>query len=104
MIPGSGWREEFLKNFLIASLFMAATIAPWTYRNWRVLHAWVPISTNGGDVFYRANNPLATATGQLAENACYPPTMRLRPIVWAINGARNGSWISCATIPGCFFA
>ena len=46
MIPGSGWREEFLKNFLIASLFMAATIAPWTYRNWRVLHAWVPISTN----------------------------------------------------------
>jgi hypothetical protein len=49
-----------LKNILIASLFMVMTIAPWTYRNWRILHAWVPVSTNGGDNFYRANNPLAT--------------------------------------------
>ena len=62
-----------MKNFLIASLFMAATIAPWTYRNWRVLHAWVPISTNGGDVFYRANNPLATGTWTPRGERSLPP-------------------------------
>jgi 4-amino-4-deoxy-L-arabinose transferase-like glycosyltransferase len=44
--------------FVVASL--CAVILPWTFRNHRVLGAWVPISTNGGDVFYRANNSLAT--------------------------------------------
>jgi hypothetical protein len=39
---------------------LSAVILPWTVRNHRVLGAWIPISTNGGDVFYRANNPLAT--------------------------------------------
>ena len=39
---------------------MGAVIFPWTLRNHRVLGSWVPISTNGGDVFYRGNNPLAT--------------------------------------------
>jgi 4-amino-4-deoxy-L-arabinose transferase-like glycosyltransferase len=39
---------------------LCAVILPWTLRNHRVLGAWVPISTNGGDVFYRANNSLAT--------------------------------------------
>jgi hypothetical protein len=44
--------------FVVATL--CAVILPWTFRNHRVLGAWVPISTNGGDVFYRANNSLAT--------------------------------------------
>ncbi|HKV62597.1 MAG TPA: glycosyltransferase family 39 protein [Candidatus Acidoferrum sp.] len=44
--------------FVVAAL--CAVILPWTFRNHRVLGAWVPISTNGGDVFYRANNSLAT--------------------------------------------
>jgi 4-amino-4-deoxy-L-arabinose transferase-like glycosyltransferase len=39
---------------------MVVVIFPWTLRNYRVLGVWVPISTNGGDVFYRANNPMAT--------------------------------------------
>lgn len=48
------------RRILVVIVAMAAVILPWTLRNRRVLHAWVPISTNGGDVFYRANNPLAT--------------------------------------------
>lgn len=44
----------------LLGITMVLVICPWTLRNHRVLHAWVPISTNGGDVFYRANNPLAT--------------------------------------------
>jgi 4-amino-4-deoxy-L-arabinose transferase-like glycosyltransferase len=39
---------------------MLIVILPWTVRNHRVLHTFVLVSTNGGDVFYRANNPLAT--------------------------------------------
>jgi hypothetical protein len=43
----SNW-EVCLKNILIASLFMVMTIAPWTYRNWTILYAWVPVSTKWG--------------------------------------------------------
>lgn len=32
----------------------------WTVRNCTIFGTLVIISTNGGDVFYRANNPLAT--------------------------------------------
>jgi 4-amino-4-deoxy-L-arabinose transferase-like glycosyltransferase len=45
---------------VVAVAALSAVVLPWTLRNHRVLRVWVPISTNGGDVFYRANNPLAT--------------------------------------------
>jgi 4-amino-4-deoxy-L-arabinose transferase-like glycosyltransferase len=38
----------------------ALAIAPWTARNFSVFGQFKLISTNGGDVLYRANNPLAT--------------------------------------------
>jgi hypothetical protein len=43
-------------------LFLGATlvVAPWTLRNYQVFGDFVLIATNGGDNFYRANNPLAT--------------------------------------------
>src|SRR6185503_8545942 len=44
---------------VVTLLLAAAVVVPWSVRNYRVLHAYVPISTNGGSVFYRANNPLA---------------------------------------------
>ena len=44
----------------VTLLVAVATVAPWTIRNYRVLDAFVPVSTNGGSVFYLANNPLAT--------------------------------------------
>ncbi|MGE0745912.1 MAG: ArnT family glycosyltransferase [Rhodospirillales bacterium] len=44
----------------VALVAMAATIAPWTVRNYTVFGEFVPVSTNGGDILYRANNPLAT--------------------------------------------
>ena len=56
-------KQSYLRGFgqvLIVTLVLCAVVVPWTLRNHRVLGAWVPISTNGGDVFYRANNPLAT--------------------------------------------
>ena len=42
---------------MVATLFLAAVVAPWTWRNYRVLGEFVPISTNGGVVLYAANNP-----------------------------------------------
>ena len=56
-------REHFasaIMRLAIVCIAMGLVILPWTLRNHRVLGAWVPISTNGGEVFYRANNPLAT--------------------------------------------
>ena len=47
-------------RILSVTVGLCIVILPWTLRNHRVLGAWVPISTNGGDVLYRANNPWAT--------------------------------------------
>lgn len=44
----------------IAVIAMLAVVSPWTVRNLTVLGAPVFVSTNGGDVLYRANNELAT--------------------------------------------
>src|ERR1700680_639597 len=54
------FERKKLARMAFAGLLLIATIAPWTIRNEFRLHAFVPISTNGGDVFYRANNPQAT--------------------------------------------
>lgn len=43
---------------------MALVIFPWSLRNHEKLGHWVIISDNGGDVFYRANNPLADGSYQ----------------------------------------
>jgi hypothetical protein len=66
VVPAFGWlartqspRAAFATAAVLI-LTAAATIAPWTARNYRVLGAFVPVATNGGEVLYRANNPLAT--------------------------------------------
>ncbi|MES1255815.1 MAG: glycosyltransferase family 39 protein [Acidobacteriota bacterium] len=46
---------------------MLLVISPWTLRNYRVLHAFVPISTNGGTTLYSANNPRATGLAMPVE-------------------------------------
>lgn len=48
------WRLPLMRGGLLC-LGAAAAISPWTLRNAVVLHAFVPISTNGGEVFYSAN-------------------------------------------------
>jgi 4-amino-4-deoxy-L-arabinose transferase-like glycosyltransferase len=56
-------RQFLLRGFgyiVILGLALSAVILPWTFRNHRVLGAWVPVSTNGGVNFYGANNSLAT--------------------------------------------
>ncbi len=52
--------RQAVVSWLVLIVAASATIAPWTVRNYRVLGAFVPVATNGGEVMYRANNPLAT--------------------------------------------
>ena len=44
---------------LVLSLGMMLVIAPWTARNYVVLGAFVPVSTNGGVNLWQGNNPRA---------------------------------------------
>lgn len=46
----------------VAAIVAALTIAPWTARNWSVLHAFVPVASGGGSSLLTGNNPYATGT------------------------------------------
>jgi hypothetical protein len=52
--------KESLKFFLVTSLFMVLTIAPWTYRNYVDFKMFIPIAYNGGFVQYINNNDYNT--------------------------------------------
>ncbi len=45
---------------LVVGALAAIVISPWAVRNYVALHAFVPISTNGGINFWIGNNPRAT--------------------------------------------
>lgn len=49
-----------LQRAFVGTLFMAMTIAPWTWRNMVELDALVPVSTNGGMSLLAGNNPSMT--------------------------------------------
>lgn len=74
------WRSAAARLLLVI-IGMSCAIAPWSVRNAHVLGATVPISTNGGDVLYRANNPQAVP-GYLAAGPVdlrqYPEVERSR--------------------------
>jgi hypothetical protein len=56
---GRNWWRDFPKAFAAGLLFLAI-VAPWGYRNWRVLHAVLPMRSNFGAELYLANGPGAT--------------------------------------------
>jgi len=61
---------------------LALTLAPWTARNARVFHAFVPVSTNGGVNLLIGNNPAA--------NGCYyVPKLVDAQLLAARAGARD---------------
>lgn len=45
-----------LKAAVIMAITSAALIAPWTYRNWKVFHTLVPLTTDLGHALFKANN------------------------------------------------
>jgi len=67
LIANQAGRTRHLKSgaaVFACALGIAIAIGPWTIRNWVVLHRFVPISTNGGMVFYSSNgSPVAAEQG-----------------------------------------
>ena len=47
----------------LSALSFAAILAPWTFRNYKTFHAFVPVSTIGGANFYLTNHPGADGMG-----------------------------------------
>lgn len=56
----NGGNRRLLASAVVAVLAMMVVVAPWTLRNYLIFDRVVPVSSNGGDVLYRANNDLAT--------------------------------------------
>lgn len=58
---GTGLKRALARGAVVAGV-AAVAMAPWTYRNWRVFGALVPVSTNGSLSLWVGNNPNATGT------------------------------------------
>jgi 4-amino-4-deoxy-L-arabinose transferase-like glycosyltransferase len=61
-VAATGSLRVPLRHGLVVVFGVALVLAPWIWRNYRIFGELVMVSTNGGDVLYRANNPLATGT------------------------------------------
>jgi len=54
--------KTYVKLLLFLAGF-AGCILPWTIRNYRVHHAFVPINTQGGEMLWNSNNPWVLGDG-----------------------------------------
>jgi len=66
-----GNRRRRATQYLAACAVFLMTLAPWTMRNYIVLHRWVPITTVGGTVLWEANNPYVLADSKLQGRALH---------------------------------
>ena len=51
-LRGTGRARAQAAAFLLAAVLV---VAPWTYRNWAVFHAFIPVSTAGGQNLFQGN-------------------------------------------------
>ncbi len=68
-LPGNRMRRA--TQCLVACAVSLLTLAPWTLRNYIVLHRWVPVTTMGGTVLWEANNPYVMADSTLQGHALH---------------------------------
>jgi 4-amino-4-deoxy-L-arabinose transferase-like glycosyltransferase len=80
------WMARRRRHALAVILVVTAlsVVAPWTVRNYRVLHRFVLVASEGGVTFWTGNHPLARGEGDLAAN----PDIKRAEI--AFRGARPG--------------
>jgi hypothetical protein len=64
-VPRRAWWPRQIASVALAAAIFVACLGPWTYRNWRVFHEFVPIRANLGAELYLGNGP--GATGLLME-------------------------------------
>lgn len=96
-----------LMNATLAGLLFLAILAPWTVRNWRVFHAFVPMRTNLGVELWTWNNSGANgiALGAPIQPSLHDPSFvpyaQMGELAYSkYRGAQAKRWI--ATHPGRF--
>jgi len=65
LLQGSLPRPVRIRNAVLAVAMALVVIGPWTYRNWRVHHALVPVTSTFWLNMWMGNNPNATGTDRL---------------------------------------
>jgi hypothetical protein len=87
------WR--FLRIGTAVYMTIIVVVAPWTYRNYTALHAFIPVSTNGGWTLLTGNNPEAsgdyTPNTTLAEGITHNPAEQVA--MDRLAHARAVNWI-----------
>ena len=53
----TAWQTRSSNQLWACLLFAALVFAPWPIRNWRVLHAWIPLRSNFGYELWQGNHP-----------------------------------------------
>jgi 4-amino-4-deoxy-L-arabinose transferase-like glycosyltransferase len=69
------FRQKGDRAWRLALVFLAATVAailPWSIRNYLAFHELVPLTTEGGGVFWSANNPLTDGGAIIPSAATWP--------------------------------
>jgi len=56
-------KKEALKRAIVMAAITGAILFPWTLRNYRVFHAYVPLTTMSGYTFYEGNSPYNSTGG-----------------------------------------
>lgn len=83
LIVLEGWKTLPRRARSLCAIYVALllVVAPWTYRNWVVFDAFVPVSTNGGFTLMTGNNPEArgdyTPETVLAVGFSHDPTQQI---------------------------
>ncbi len=67
----SGTKRSRAIQCLVACVVFLLTLAPWTLRNYIVLHRWVPVTTMGGTVLWESNNPYVLADPMVQGHALH---------------------------------
>lgn len=90
-----------MKNATLAALLFIAILAPWTVRNWRVFHTFVPMRDNLGVELWAWNHPGANgiALGAPVQPSLHDPSfvpyLRMGEIAYSkYRGATAKRWIA----------
>ena len=80
-------RHTLLRGSLLILLLGAALLAPWTYRNYRVTHALLPVALGEGDVLLGAYND-TVLTSDPNGRGLWVPRSRIAPPLYSRSSLR----------------
>jgi len=79
---------------LVFVLCTFAVLLPWSLRNYRLLHAWVLVATNGGENFFVANNPKGDGSWKLESDEEMRRLLPDEVLMNRVGFAKAKEWIS----------